>query len=202
MPKIPKPKIEKPKQKTLEENEKKSETDKTDQKREKITFRDLFLLQLTNILSAENQLVEVLPTLVESATTLELIEGFQNHLEETKHQVDRLNQIFKILDERPTDEICKAMKGLIDDGNELLKENMLKLNKDSALIAISLRIEHYEMAVYKTLIDFAKQLSLDEVVTLLQESYKEESHANLILTQLGEGSLFKAGINKLARDDV
>lgn len=163
-------------------------------------FFDLFVEQLSDIFDAENQIVEALPKLVREASSSELKEAFQNHLEETRQQVIRLKKIFKLIKERPQSVTCRACEGLIEEGDEVLNRTMPPLVKDAALIATAQRVEHYEIAVYGTLIAFAKQFSLNEVEDLLQETLKEEANADKTLSGIAEGGFFKTGINQQARE--
>ncbi len=161
-------------------------------------FFRLFIFELRDLYSAENQLLKALPKMVEAATNTELKEAFSAHLQETKMQVDRLKAIFSSLQQDSSGEECQAMKGLIQEGAEIIKSNFSPLVKDAALIAAAQRIEHYEIAGYGVAKTFAKHLDLSEAASLLKETLSEEGGADKKLTSIAEGSFFRNGINALA----
>lgn len=161
-------------------------------------FFQLFVDELRDIYSAENQLLVALPKMAKSAFDEELRDAFLNHLEETKNQVQRLDKIFKQIQERPEGETCEAMQGLIKEGSEVDEKYEKSAIRDAALIAAAQRVEHYEMAVYGTLRTFANQLDYDEAADLLQETLNEEGNANKKLTKIAEGGIFTSGVNKKA----
>ncbi|MCE5294494.1 MAG: ferritin-like domain-containing protein [Chlamydiales bacterium] len=162
-------------------------------------IRKLLLDELHDILSSEEQIVQVLPDMVKASDSADLKEAFQTHLAETKEQIKRLTQVFKLLGEPKKAKFCKATKGLVDECRDVLKEMKTKSPlRDAALISKAQRIEHYEMACYGTVRTYAKELNLKEVATLLQTTLNEEGHANRHLTRLAEGGLFRKGINILA----
>ena len=165
-------------------------------------FYSVFLEQLADMLNGEKQLIECYPKLIENVSTPELKLAFENHLEETRLQVSRLNEIFKIIDQNPPKVVCNAMEGLIIDCQEFLKKPLQKLVMDAALVSTVQRIEHYEIAAYTTLIAFADQFSLNDIIALLHESLTEESNADKTLKKLSKGTLFKRGLFKLAKEEV
>lgn len=172
-------------------------------KETKNAFYEIFLEQLADMLNAEKQLIETFPQFIENVTTPELKLAFENHQEETRLQVSRLNDIFKILDETPKkNEVCNAMKGLITDCQEVTKKPLQKLVMDAALVSTVQRIEHYEIAAYGTLIALAGQFNLTDIVVLLQESFTEENNAEKTLKKLAKGTLFKRGLFKLAKEEI
>lgn len=161
-------------------------------------FYHLFLMEIRDLYSAENQLLKALPKMAAAASHEDLREAFLMHLNETKGQVDRLNAIFTSLNEKSAGEECPAMKGLIKEGEEIINSNFSPIVKDAALIGAAQRVEHYEIAGYGVAKTFAKHLELSEAAKLLQETLDEEGAANKKLTSIAEGSFFRDGINALA----
>ena len=153
------------------------------------SLRDLYLEQLRDLYSAENQLVDALPKMAERATSLDLKNSFNQHLRQTEEQVRRLEQIFNDLGERPKALTCEGMKGLIREGEEML--DMKGENKviDAGLIACAQRIEHYEIAAYGTVRTYAKTLGQKQHVTLLESTLKEESQTDEKLSKLAESHI-------------
>lgn len=164
-------------------------------------FYDFFVKELQDVYNSELQLLQILPRMAQAAKATDLKEAFLHHLEETKNQVSRLEKIGKILKQDLRGELCKAMQGLVQEGQELLREPFEENTKDAALISAGQRIEHYEIAVYGCLKAYAHHLDLDEVETLLKETLKEEGAADKKLASLAEGGFFHAGINKKASKD-
>jgi ferritin-like metal-binding protein YciE len=142
--------------------------------------------QLKDIYSAENQLVKALPKLAKKASFKGLKDAFTSHLEETKHQVERLDEIAQTLDIKLSGKKCKAMEGLVEEGAEVLEAEGPGLVIDSALIAAAQRVEHYEISAYGSARALAHQLGHENVVSLLQETLDEESAADEKLTALSE----------------
>ncbi|MHB8626042.1 MAG: YciE/YciF ferroxidase family protein [Aggregatilineales bacterium] len=153
------------------------------------SLRDLYIDQLKDLYSAENQLVEALPKMAKAATSPKLRTAFEQHLEQTKNHVKRLEQVFQTLNARPGGKTCKAMKGLVEEGDEAIKEIDTPEVKDAALIAAAQRVEHYEMAGYGTVRTFAQQLGENQAVNLLQQTLDEEGAADKKLTQIAESSV-------------
>lgn len=150
------------------------------------SLEDLLVDQLKDLYSAENQLVKALPKMAKAASTPELKEGFENHLEETQEQVKRLDQIFEYLEMSPRGKKCVAMEGLIEEGKELIGEKPDKSVLDAGLIAAAQKVEHYEIAAYGCVRTWASQLGLDEVVQLLEETLEEEKATDQKLTEIAE----------------
>jgi ferritin-like metal-binding protein YciE len=161
-------------------------------------FKDLFVDELRDIYSAEMQLLQELPKMIEATEYPELKKAFQNHLTETQEQVKRLDKIFSELGESPSGIICEAMKGLVTECDRFLQKYPSSHVRDAALISAAQRIEHYEMAVYGTLRTFAKELGFDAAADLLQDSLNEEGHANKILMSIAQGGFFSVGLNEKA----
>jgi len=153
------------------------------------SLKDLYLEQLKDLYSAENQLVDALPKMVKGAFSLDLKQAFQDHLRQTEEHVRRLEQIFNDLGERPKGQTCEGMKGLIREGEEML--DMKGENKviDAGLIACAQRIEHYEIAAYGTVRTYAKTLGNTQHVTLLESTLKEESQTDEKLSKLAESHI-------------
>src|SRR5579859_5295440 len=142
------------------------------------SLRDLYVEQLRDLYSAETQLVDALPKMAQASSSAQLRTAFEQHLEQTKNHVKRLDQVFQGLNQKPTGKTCKAMQGLIAEGQETLKENAQPEVKDAALIAAAQRVEHYEMAGYGTVRSYSKALGDDRAMTLLQQTLNEEGEAD------------------------
>lgn len=153
----------------------------------------VFVSQLKDMHSAENQLLEALPKVAEAATSAKLRKAFTDHLEETRGQIDRLEQIFSTLDFKPGGHRCKAMAGLIEEGEEIINEDGEPEARDAALICAAQKVEHYEIATYGSLRAYARVLGLDKAYELLTATLEEERSADSGLTDLAENT-----INKLA----
>jgi ferritin-like metal-binding protein YciE len=150
-------------------------------------FRDLFELELKDIYSAEKQLTKALPKMAKAATNEDLAEAFENHLKETEGQIERLEKIFKQLDISFTRvEKCKAMEGLIEEGKEIMEEDLEPEVLDAALICAAQKVEHYEIAAYGCTRTFAQQLGHADIADLLQETLDEEGNADKKLTEIAE----------------
>ncbi|MGH7566703.1 MAG: ferritin-like domain-containing protein [Gemmatimonadota bacterium] len=162
------------------------------------TFRELFVEQLSDIHSAETQITEVLPKLVAAASDDELKDALSTHLHETQEQIERLKQVFSELDESPSGKVCAGMKGLLKEGGEGLQKSLSGPLMDALIIANAQRVEHYEISAYGTAIAWAKELDLDDVVDLLDESLDEEAGADEKLTSIAQGGLLQAGVNEEA----
>lgn len=150
------------------------------------TLRDLYVEQLQDLYSAETQLVEAMPSMAQTASTPELKAAFEEHLRQTKGQVQRLETVFKQLGVKPGGTTCKGMKGLIAEGNEMIKTKGEPAVIDAGLIAAAQRIEHYEIAGYGCVTTYAKQLGENDGLKLLQESLVEEGTTDKKLTQIAE----------------
>lgn len=163
-------------------------------------FYKLFLKEISDLYSSENQIVEALPSVIEAAQTPELKEALQNHLEETRNQVARLDSIFAQLNENPSENVCEAMEGLIAETKETFESEPSSVVRDAAIIGAVQRIEHYEIAGYGVAKTFATQLELYDIAELLKETLEEEGNADKKLTSIAEGGFFTAGINKRASE--
>ena len=163
------------------------------------SLKDLFVEQLRDLYSAETQLVEALPKLASAASHDELRQAFEHHLEETRGHVDRLREIFEQLGTPPGGHTCEAMKGLIAEGDEIVKAEGESAVKDAALIAAAQRVEHYEIAGYGTVRTLAGELDLGDARDLLDQTLDEESSADKLLTKIATGGMLKTGINERAK---
>lgn len=150
------------------------------------TLDDLLVDELKDLLDAENQLTRALPKMAKAATAPELKEAFQEHLEVTKQQVQRLTQVFESLGATAKGKRCEAMKGLITEGQELMQEDMLAELLDVGLIGAAQKVEHYEMAGYGTVRTMAAVLGHAEVAQLLDLTLKEEEAADKKLTSIAK----------------
>ena len=153
------------------------------------SLQKLFVQELKDLYSAENQLLEAIPKMAQAASDHKLKQAFHDHLQETKHHVARLEVIFKDTEFEPGGHKCEAMEGLINEGNSLIRSDIAANVLDAALVAAAQRIEHYEMAGYGTARAFAEKLGEHEAADLLQQTLNEEGHANQTLTRLAERSL-------------
>jgi ferritin-like metal-binding protein YciE len=160
------------------------------------TLHDLFIEQLKDMSSAEKQLIAALPKMAKGAHSQELRQAFEQHLDVTKAQADRLNQLFQMFGATAGRKKCKGMEGLIAEGDELLmEEGMAPAVKDAGLIAAAQKVEHYEIASYGTLRTFAQMMGHREAGQVIQQILDEEGQADKLLTQIAE-----SGVNMQAED--
>ena len=150
------------------------------------SLQDLLVHELKDLYSAENQLVKALPKMAKAAESEDLKAAFEEHLEVTKTQVERLETIFEELGVSPKGKKCKAMEGLIEEGSELISEDGEASVKDAALIAAAQKVEHYEIAGYGCARTFAQLLGMEKAAELLQETLDEEGETDKKLTELAE----------------
>lgn len=160
------------------------------------TLDDLFAHELKDLYSAEKQLVRALPKMARAAANEELKAGFEEHLEQTKEQVQRLEEIFSAMEISSRGAKCVAMEGLVEEGSKLLEEDLPEEVLDAALIGAAQKVEHYEIAGYGTLVTFARQLGHTDAERLLQQSLDEEKETDQKLTELAE-----SGINAAAESE-
>ena len=159
------------------------------------TLRDAFMDELRDAYDAEKQLIKALTKMAKTATAPVLRDAFESHLEETRGQVERLEQVFANLEEKARGKHCEGIAGIIEEGKAIMEEDFDDETIDACLIAAGQRAEHYEMAAYGTLIAWADVLGLTEASELLQEILDEEKAADEKLTSLAE-----SGINQGAAD--
>lgn len=149
-------------------------------------LRDLYIEQLEDLYSAEQQLIKALPKMAKAASSEELRSAFEDHLEETKGHAERIETIFEEMGQKMTQKKCKAMEGLVKEGSEVIEEDMTDGLKDAALIAAAQRVEHYEMAGYGCVKAYATRLGDDEAASLLEETLNEEKKADELLNGIAE----------------
>ena len=153
------------------------------------SMEKLYVDQLRDIYDAENQLVRALPKMAKAATSGELRTAFEGHLEKTRGHIRRLDEIFRGLGHPPKGKSCKAMIGLVEEGEELIRGDMDPSVKDAGLIAAAQKVEHYEIAAYGTLRTFAEFRGDRQAAQALQETLDEEYEADKTLTQVAESQI-------------
>src|ERR1700741_2355064 len=159
------------------------------------TLHDAFIDELRDTYDAEKQLTKALAKLAKAASSPELRDAFESHLDETQGHVERLQQVFESLDEKARGKHCDGIAGIIEEGASVMEEDFDETTMDACLIAAGQRAEHYEMAAYGTLIAWAQSMGHTEATSLLQEILDEEKAADKKLSTLAEG-----GINQEAAD--
>jgi ferritin-like metal-binding protein YciE len=159
------------------------------------TLHDAFIEELRDTYDAEKQLIKALPKLAKAAASTDLRAAFESHLEETRGHVERLEQVFQSLEEKPRGKHCEGIAGIIEEGKSMMEEEFDEATMDAVLIAAGQRAEHYEMAAYGTLIAWAQSMGHTEAINLLQEILEEEKAADEKLTSLAE-----SGINQEAAE--
>src|SRR5213079_2419988 len=150
------------------------------------TLEKLYISELRDLYSAENQLLKALPKMAKVVSSPELKDAFEKHLEQTKGHIERLEQLFEQLDESPKGKTCHGMKGLIEEGSEILEEDGEESVLDAGIIVAAQKVEHYEIASYGSVRTFAELLGQDKSAELLQTTLDEESEANETLNKLAE----------------
>jgi ferritin-like metal-binding protein YciE len=152
-------------------------------------LEDLFVNLLKDIYYAEKQILKALPKMAKKADSDDLRQAFEHHLEETRGQVERLEQVFALCDLKPTAKTCAAIKGILEEGEEDMKEAKDPDVLDAGMIADAQAVEHYEIARYGTMVAWAKQLGMNDAASLLEETLEQEHKADRTLTEIAEGSL-------------
>jgi ferritin-like metal-binding protein YciE len=150
------------------------------------SLETLYVEELRDIYSAEGQLLKALPKMAKHASSPELKQAFEEHLGQTEEHVERLEEIFKQMDKKPTGKTCKAMKGLIEEGSEIMEEEGEESVLDAGLIAAAQKVEHYEIASYGTVRAFANMLGEEDAAELLQQTLDEEGETDKRLSELAE----------------
>ncbi len=166
-----------------------------------MSLQDVFIEELRDLYSAENQLVKALPKVAKASSDPDLKAAFTLHLEQTKGQVERLKQVFQQLGKKPTGQHCNGMEGVVAEAKEAIESDEEGAVKDVQLIGGSLRIEHYEIAGYTAAIAIAKTLGQKEIVALLTETLKEEQSAGKILLAHAKPLLKEAGSQEDAEQE-
>jgi len=150
------------------------------------TLKTLYTNELRDLYNAEGQLLKALPKMAKAASSEELKDAFEKHLEQTKSHVERLEEVFEDIGEKPKGKTCRAMKGLIEEGSEILQEDGEESVIDAGIIVAAQKVEHYEIAGYGSVRTFAQLLGKDRSAELLQTTLEEESEANQLLNKLAE----------------
>ena len=150
------------------------------------TVEELFVEELKDLLSAENQITKTLPKMVEAATSMELKSAFEHHLKETEGQIQRLERAFAILGKDAKSKTCDGMKGILSEGSEMLHETSSGDIRDVALISAAQRVEHYEMAAYGSVRAYAENLNQPEIAQLMNDTLEEEKAADKKLTEISK----------------
>ena len=152
-------------------------------------LHDLFVDEVKDLYSAENQLVKALPKMIKAADSMDLKNALSMHLEETRNQVTRIEQIAEQHGFAPKGKKCVGMEGIVQEGSELLEKDADPAAKDAGLIGAAQRVEHYEIASYGTARTFAETLGYGDAAQLLQQTLDEEKQADAKLTSLAEGHI-------------
>jgi len=151
------------------------------------SLRELFLHELKDIYYAENKLTIALPRMAEAATTDDLKNALNTHLEETRGQIRRLEQVFRSVGEEPEEVTCEAMDGLVDEGEEVIEDTTEgTLTRDAGIIISAQKVEHYEISAYGSLRTLARLLGYEEAAQVLEQTLQEEKHADSLLTEIAE----------------
>lgn len=153
------------------------------------SLEDLFVNLLKDMYYAEKQILKALPKMAKKADSDELRQAFVHHLTETQGQVERLEQVFALCDLKPSGKICPAIKGIIEEGEEDMKDAKDPDVLDAGMIADAQAVEHYEIARYGTMIAWARQLGMNDAASLLEQTLEQEYNADRLLTELAEGRL-------------
>ena len=153
------------------------------------SLRDLLIEESRDLYSAETQLLDALPKMAEAASSSELKSAFSHHLEETKGHVSRLERVFQQMGEKSSGEVCEAMKGLIKEGEILVKAEGDPDVRDAGLVGAAQRVEHYEIAGYGTARSLARRLSETQIADTLQQTLQEEAQADKKLTAIAESQV-------------
>lgn len=150
------------------------------------TLEDLFVDELKDIYDAERRITKALPKMVKAASSEELSSAFEEHLQQTEEHIARLDRIFEIMDKAAGRKTCQAMVGLIEEGQALMEEDATDAVMDAALIAAAQKIEHYEIATYGCLRDWAQLLENNDVARILQQTLDEEGETDKKLSEIAQ----------------
>lgn len=150
------------------------------------SLRDLYVEQLKDLYNAEQQLIKAIPKMAKAASSEELKAAFEDHLGKTRQHAKRIETIFEQMGEKAQGKKCKAMEGLVEEGGEVIKEDMEDSIKDAALIAAAQRVEHYEIAGYGCVRAYATKLGDEDAATLLSQTLDEEKEADETLNDIAE----------------
>jgi ferritin-like metal-binding protein YciE len=150
------------------------------------SLRDLYIMELKDLYHGEQQIIKALPSMAEKASSPDLRIAFEEHLQQTRKQVERLEQIFQKIGESPKGQKCKGIEGIIDEGQDMADKDAPPAVCDAALISAAQRVEHYEIAGYGSVRAYARRLGFEDHAQLLQQTLDEESQADRKLTSLAE----------------
>jgi ferritin-like metal-binding protein YciE len=153
------------------------------------SLQELYLEELKDTYDAEKQIIKALPKMVKASSAPQLQKAFAEHLEQTKGHIQRLEQIFKGLGEEPKAKKCDGMKGILEEGEDVVSEDSEGAVRDAGLIAGAQRVEHYEMAAYGSLRTWAQQLGDEQAAQLLEKTLDEEKEADQKLSQIAESNV-------------
>ena len=153
------------------------------------SLQELLVEEMRDLYSAENQLLKALPKMAKKASNPQLKKAFETHLKETEGHAQRLQKIFEKLGKKPTGKKCAAMEGLIEEGKEMMAEDMDDDTMDAALISAAQKVEHYEIASYGTVRTWAQLLGDEQTARTLQQTLDEEGKTDKLLTDLAESSI-------------
>jgi ferritin-like metal-binding protein YciE len=157
-------------------------------------LNDLFLHELKDIYDAEKRILRALPKMAKTASSDDLRAAFEEHREVTEKQVERLEEVFQMLDKAARGKKCLAMEGLLEEGKEMMEEDAAPPVMDAALIGAAQKVEHYEIAAYGTLVTYAKELGLKDAARLLEETLAEEKETDQKLTDLASHINYEAEV--------
>lgn len=153
------------------------------------TLKDLLIEELQDIYDAEHQIIDALPKMKQAAKSSQLQQAFDQHLAQTREHVSRLEQVFQHIGAPARRKPCKAMQGIIKEGEDMIRQNADPDVKDAGLIAAAQRVEHYEIAAYGTAMAYAKQLGQDQIINTLSQTLNEEKQTDEKLSQLAESTI-------------
>ena len=165
------------------------------------TLHDAFIDELRDSYDGEKQLTKALAKLAKAATSPPLREAFKAHLEETQGQIERLEQVFELLEEKARGKHCDGIAGIVEEGKSIMEEDFDETTMDACLIAAGQRAEHYEMAAYGTLVAWANAMGHTEAAKLLQQTLDEEKAADKKLSGLAEGGINQGAVGVADADD-
>jgi ferritin-like metal-binding protein YciE len=165
------------------------------------TLHDAFIDELRDSYDGEKQLTKALAKLAKAATSPQLREAFEAHLEETQGQIERLEQVFELLEEKARGKHCDGIAGIVEEGKSIMEEDFDETTMDACLIAAGQRAEHYEMAAYGTLVAWANAMGHTEAAKLLQQTLDEEKAADKKLSGLAQGGINQGAVGAADADD-
>jgi ferritin-like metal-binding protein YciE len=153
------------------------------------SLEHLFLMEVKDLYNAEKQITKALPKAAKKASSPELKSAIEEHLEQTEGHINRLEEVFKILGESPKGRPCDAMKGILEEAGEVMGQKAEPAVRDAAIIGAAQKVEHYEIASYGTVVQWAKQMGREDIKRLLGQTLDEEEKADLKLSELAKGSI-------------